>query len=86
MTTHFIAQKQIWKIPSEPHHLGKVGRELVFPMLVRKRKTTQTFTLFQAFMSNYEQSEKDLRLWFTSNDPEQFTFMIVWQKKRTNLE
>lgn len=62
MTTDFVARKQIWEIPSEPHQLGKVGRELVSLMLVRKRKTTQTFTLFQAFMSNYEQSEKDLQL------------------------
>lgn len=62
MTADFIARKQMWKIPSEPQNLGKVGRQLASLILVRKRKTTQTFTPFQAFISSYEQSKKDLQL------------------------
>lgn len=61
-TANFIARKQMWKIPSEPQNLGKVGRQLASLILVRKRKTTQTFTSFQAFISSYEQSKKDLQL------------------------
>lgn len=62
------------------------SEELVFLMLVRKRKPCINFhTLSSLHAKLWTKQNRFTALWVTSNDSEQFVFMILWQQSK-NLE